>query len=75
MEPLLALLAGGGLGLAGALATLHRRHPELLWDWSTIDTTKTTFPSDFLWGTATAAHQVEGGNTGNNWSHAWSTSI
>jgi beta-glucosidase len=25
------------------------------------------FPQDFLWGTATAAHQVEGGNTNNNW--------
>ena len=25
--------------------------------------TKTEFPSDFLWGTATAAHQVEGNNT------------
>ncbi len=29
-----------------------------------------TFPKDFLWGTATAAHQVEGGNTNNNW-YAW----
>ena len=28
------------------------------------------FPAGFLWGTATAAHQVEGGNTNNNW-HAW----
>jgi len=28
------------------------------------------FPRGFLWGTATAAHQVEGGNTNNNW-HAW----
>jgi beta-glucosidase len=28
------------------------------------------FPPNFLWGTATAAHQVEGGNTNNNWS-AW----
>jgi len=28
------------------------------------------FPSGFLWGTATAAHQVEGGNTNNNWA-AW----
>lgn len=28
------------------------------------------FPESFLWGTATAAHQVEGGNTNNNW-HAW----
>jgi beta-glucosidase len=26
-----------------------------------------TFPSDFLWGTATAAHQVEGDNTLNDW--------
>lgn len=26
------------------------------------------FPCGFLWGTATASHQVEGGNTNNNWS-------
>ncbi|MCL4562488.1 MAG: family 1 glycosylhydrolase [Chloroflexi bacterium] len=25
------------------------------------------FPPGFLWGTATAAHQVEGNNTNNNW--------
>ena len=25
------------------------------------------FPKGFLWGTATAAHQVEGNNTNNNW--------
>lgn len=24
-------------------------------------------PADFLWGSGTAAHQVEGGNTGNDW--------
>jgi len=28
------------------------------------------FPQDFLWGTATAAHQVEGGNHANDW-WAW----
>ena len=28
------------------------------------------FPKDFLWGTATSSHQVEGGNTNNNW-FAW----
>jgi beta-glucosidase len=28
------------------------------------------FPKGFLWGTATASHQVEGGNTNNNW-HRW----
>ena len=27
----------------------------------------TDFPADFLWGSATAAHQVEGGNTANDW--------
>jgi beta-glucosidase len=26
-----------------------------------------TFPTDFRWGTATAAHQVEGNNTNNDW--------
>ena len=30
------------------------------------------FPRGFLWGTATAAHQVEGQNTNNNWSD-WET--
>jgi beta-glucosidase len=29
-----------------------------------------TFPAGFLWGTATAAHQVEGGNWNNDW-WAW----
>ncbi len=28
------------------------------------------FPKGFLWGTATASHQVEGNNANNNW-HAW----
>ena len=28
------------------------------------------FPRGFLWGTATAAHQVEGNNNNNSWS-AW----
>ncbi len=26
-----------------------------------------TFPTDFLWGTATAAHQVEGNNSNSDW--------
>ena len=25
------------------------------------------FPDGFTWGTATAAHQIEGGNTNNDW--------
>ena len=27
----------------------------------------TTFPDGFCWGTATAAHQIEGGNVNNDW--------
>ena len=30
----------------------------------------TAFPEGFVWGTATAAHQVEGGNWNNDW-WAW----
>ena len=26
-----------------------------------------SFPTGFLWGSATAAHQVEGGNHNNDW--------
>lgn len=29
-----------------------------------------TFPAGFLWGSATASHQVEGNNTNNDW-YAW----
>ena len=29
-----------------------------------------TFPDGFIWGTATAAHQVEGSNWNNDW-WAW----
>lgn len=29
---------------------------------------KFTFPANFLWGTSTSSHQVEGNNTNNNWS-------
>jgi beta-glucosidase len=32
------------------------------------------FPKGFLWGTATASHQVEGGNTNNNW-HRWEQTL
>ena len=41
--------------------------PETNWDWDRIDTQNIHFPNSFAWGTATAAHQVEGNNTNNNW--------
>ncbi|MFH2130400.1 MAG: family 1 glycosylhydrolase [bacterium] len=35
-----------------------------------IPKAKFSFPKNFLWGTATSSHQVEGNNTNNNW-HQW----
>ncbi len=43
------------------------RDPEIHWDWSKIDYADLDFPSEFIWGTSTAAHQVEGGCDNNNW--------
>ena len=43
------------------------RYKELRWNWSEIDINKISFPKSFIWGTATASHQVEG-NCKNNWS-------
>ncbi|MFA5817531.1 MAG: glycoside hydrolase family 1 protein [Bacteroidales bacterium] len=48
--------------------------PQLKWDWSKIDTNKISFPKDFLWGVATAAHQVEGYNTNNQW-YLWESTV
>ena len=42
-------------------------YPEIKWDWKTIKPDIIYFPNNFMWGTATAAHQVEGNNTNNNW--------
>lgn len=50
--------------------SLANKDPELLWDWDSLDVDAVLdepFPEDFLWGSATAAHQVEGGNDKNNW--------
>ena len=43
------------------------KYPELYWNWDNISTHDITFPKSFMWGTATASHQVEG-NCINNWS-------
>ena len=47
----------------------HISIPDDEWNWNTIDTQNIRFPKSFIWGTATAAHQVEGNNTNNNWYH------
>ena len=45
----------------------HLSYPQTRWDWSKIDTNDVRFPKDFYWGTATAAHQIEGNNENTNW--------
>jgi beta-glucosidase len=40
---------------------------ELRWNWAGINLDDIKFPQEFLWGTATAAYQVEG-HLKNNWS-------
>ena len=45
----------------------RRKYPEPHEDWTAVDLEALNFPSDFRWGTATAAHQVEG-HLVNNWS-------
>jgi beta-glucosidase len=50
------------------------QRPQLKWDWSKIDTGKISFPKDFTWGVAAAAHQVEGNNTNNQW-YLWESTV
>ena len=45
----------------------HLKFPEPRWNWNKIEMNNISFPKSFVWGTATAAHQVEG-NCQNNWS-------
>ncbi len=59
---------------AGAIFLLNLNYPLLKWDWEAIDLKKIIFPKNFTWGTATAAHQVEGGCDNNNWSD-WENSF
>lgn len=49
------------------IAILNINFQPKSWDWDTTNTDDISYPQDFLWGTATAAHQVEGGHTNNNW--------
>lgn len=46
------------------------RDPELHWNWAWLNVDDLNFPEGFIWGAATAAHQVEGGCDNNNW-HEW----
>jgi beta-glucosidase len=49
------------------ISYFHFSYPQDKWNWSKIDTNDVSFPKDFIWGTATAAHQIEGNNENTNW--------
>ncbi len=44
---------------------------EFRWDWTNIDTSKTKFPNDFIWGVAVSEYQVSGAENcpDSNWAH------
>jgi len=63
---LIALLLLITILYAIGLWKLNSRDPLLQWDWSQIDTSQKKFPKDFVWGVASAAHQVEGGHQNLN---------
>ncbi|MEW5855347.1 MAG: family 1 glycosylhydrolase [Myxococcota bacterium] len=63
------LVVGLGVVLVGyvvAVVAFSGRYPTEQFG-AEAQTTPLSFPQGFLWGTATAAHQVEGGNTRNDW--------
>jgi len=62
------------IGWTASVIYLSQTYPDIEWDWDSIKTNDIHFPSNFAWGTATAAHQVEGNNTNNNW-HVWERSV
>src|SRR5512140_189798 len=47
---------------------LQRTNPQPVLDAASTTAFTPAWPTGFLWGTATAAHQVEGGNSHNDWS-------
>ena len=58
----------------GIILFFNIRYPELRWNWSSINVSDLKFPKGFIWGTATASHQVEGDCNNNNW-YQWENSV
>lgn len=56
------------------IISYQSKYPQLKWDWNSINTAHMNYSENFLWGVATAAHQVEGNNVNNQW-YAWEHSL
>ncbi len=55
-----------------AVLIFQWNNPQTKWNWDEIDTQDIDFSEDFTWGVASAAHQVEGNNSNNQW-YLWET--
>ena len=55
------------VGYAAACVYFQRLHPTPVMGAESRAAFTVAWPKGFLWGTATAAHQVEGGNAHNDW--------
>ncbi len=67
LKTILIFSAIAGAAYSVAIAYFHFKYPQTRWDWAKIDTNDIAFPKGFIWGTATAAHQIEGSNENTNW--------
>lgn len=67
LKTLLFSLVITAIAYLAAALYFHFSYPQTRWDWSKVDTNDVQFPKDFIWGTATAAHQIEGNNENTNW--------
>lgn len=67
LKIVLSLLVIVVIAYVAAVLYFHFSYPQDRWDWTKIDTNNVQFPKDFYWGTATAAHQIEGNNENTNW--------
>lgn len=63
---LLSAISGFAAFKLALILYRRRTYPEPHYDWDHIKTDSLSFPDGFYWGSATAAHQVEG-NLTNNW--------
>jgi beta-glucosidase len=64
---ILTLLTASAIAYTGACIYYNLRFPLTTFDEGAEKTPFTGVPKDFLLGTATSAHQIEGGNTLNDW--------
>ncbi len=67
LKIIISLFVIAAIAYVATISYFHFSYPQTKWNWEQIDTNNVSFPKDFIWGTATAAHQIEGNNENTNW--------